>query len=116
MSRSAKTRSHAMKPASSKNIRRRSSVASRIISTALLTGMLSLAPQSGAWGNEGHIWINLVSARHMPKEMPAFLREAGRRLAYLGPEPDRWRSPTEPFLKNAQEPDHYIDLELVEGM
>ena len=32
-------------------------------------------------------------------------------LAYYGPEPDRWRSPTEPELNAAQAPEHFIDLE-----
>jgi hypothetical protein len=42
-----------------------------------------------------------------------FLRRAVAELAYLGPEPDRWRSPSEYTLKNAQEPDHFIDLERI---
>jgi hypothetical protein len=37
-------------------------------------------------------------------------------IGYLGPEPDRWRSPLELALKNAQEPDHFIDLERVEWL
>ena len=45
--------------------------------------------------------------------MPRFLRLAVGEIGYLGPEPDRWRSPTEFALKNAQEPDHFIDLERV---
>jgi hypothetical protein len=45
--------------------------------------------------------------------MPRFLRRAVVEIAYLGPEPDRWRSPSEFALKNAQEPDHFIDLERV---
>jgi hypothetical protein len=45
--------------------------------------------------------------------MPSFLRRAVTEIAYLGPEPDRWRSPSEFALKNAQEPDHFIDLERV---
>ena len=45
--------------------------------------------------------------------MPRFLRLAIVEIGYLGPEPDRWRSPTEFALKNAQEPDHFIDLERV---
>jgi hypothetical protein len=45
--------------------------------------------------------------------MPKFLRRATIEIAYLGPEPDRWRSSTEFQLKNAQEPDHFIDLERV---
>ena len=48
--------------------------------------------------------------------MPRFLQRASVDLAYLGPEPDRWRSPSEFALKNAQEPDHFIDLERVEWM
>ena len=36
-----------------------------------------------------------------------------RFIGYLGPEPDRWRSPSEFALKHAQEPDHFIDLERV---
>lgn len=45
--------------------------------------------------------------------MPRFLRHAVGEMAYLGPEPDRWRSPSEFALKNSQEPDHFIDLERV---
>jgi hypothetical protein len=45
--------------------------------------------------------------------MPRFLRLAVGEIGYLGPEPDRWRSPSEFALKNAQEPDHFIDLERV---
>ena len=66
-----------------------------------------------AWGNEGHTYINRVAAQKIPADMPRFLRRAVLEIAYLGPEPDRWRSPTEFALKNAQEPDHFIDLERV---
>ena len=66
-----------------------------------------------AWGNEGHTAINRVAAQKIPESMPAFLRRAVIEIAYLGPEPDRWRSPSEFALKNAQEPDHFIDLERV---
>ena len=66
-----------------------------------------------AWGNEGHTYINRVAAEKISADMPQFLREAVGEIAYLGPEPDRWRSPSEFALKNAQEPDHFIDLERV---
>jgi hypothetical protein len=68
---------------------------------------------AGAWGNEGHTYINRVAAEKIPGTMPRFLRRAVVEIAYLGPEPDRWRSPSEFALKNAQEPDHFIDLERV---
>lgn len=68
-----------------------------------------------AWGPDGHRFINRVAALHMSGELPAFFRNAADRMEYLGPEPDRWRTTLEPSLKNAQEPEHYIDLELLEG-
>jgi len=85
--------------------------------TSLALIALVLIPQqpAAAWGNEGHIYINRVAAQKIPASMPAFLRSprAVNEIAYLGPEPDRWRSPSEFALKNSQEPDHFIDLERV---
>jgi hypothetical protein len=45
--------------------------------------------------------------------MPEFFMEAGPQLAYLGPEPDRWRSRDLKAMDDAWEFDHYIDLENV---
>jgi hypothetical protein len=84
----------------------------RISAVALVLAIAQ--PPAQGWGNEGHILINRVAAQRVPRDMPQFLRRAAGRIAYLGPEPDRWREKTEPQLKNAQEPDHYIDLERVE--
>jgi len=79
-----------------------------------LIALVLLSPQrSSAWGNEGHTYVNRVAAQKIPASMPLFLRQAAVEIAYLGPEPDRWRSSTEFALKNAQEPDHFIDLERV---
>jgi hypothetical protein len=81
----------------------------------LLTVLL-LANSAWPWGNEGHMAINRVAAEKLPADVPAFLRNAAEQLAYLGPEPDRWREKSEWALKLSQEPDHFIDLELIEGM
>ncbi len=68
-----------------------------------------------AWGNEGHTDINRVAAERIPASMPRFMRRAAAvtEIAYLGPEPDRWRNPAEFALKNSQEPDHFLDMERV---
>jgi hypothetical protein len=80
----------------------------------LLIALIVLQSHSAlAWGNEGHTYVNRVAAEKIPASMPRFFRRAVAEIAYLGPEPDRWRSPTEFALKNAQEPDHFIDLERV---
>ena len=84
-----------------------------LISLALIALVLLQNVNAFAWGNEGHTAINRVAAQKIPATMPRFLRRAVVEIAYLGPEPDRWRSSTEFALKNAQEPDHFIDLERV---
>jgi len=85
----------------------------KLIAIMLLALCFVQTPAIFAWGNQGHLYVNQVAAQKIPADMPRFLRRAVAELTYLGPEPDRWRSPTEPQLKNAQEPDHFIDLERV---
>jgi hypothetical protein len=76
--------------------------------------ILTVPPElAWSWGAEGHQYINRVAAQHIPTDMPRFLRRAVTEITYLGPEPDRWRNPATIALKNAQEPDHFIDLERV---
>lgn len=81
----------------------------------LLVFLMLPAPLSG-WGLEGHLWISHAAAKRIPNSMPKFLRDAADRLTYLGPEPDRWRSHSEPFLKTSQEADHYIDFERLDWL
>ncbi len=86
---------------------------SGLVSLALIALLLFQSDATFAWGNEGHTYINRVAAQKIPATMPRFLRRAVIEIAYLGPEPDRWRNPAEFALKSAQEPDHFIDLERV---
>lgn len=89
----------------------------RRTAAALLLPLLAV-PQSLAWGNDGHRMVNQLAAEKLPADMPAFFRtpDAIAEITYLGPEPDRWRSPTEPELVAAQAPEHYIDLELADRL
>jgi len=84
----------------------------RLFSILLLLPLLAI-PSSFAWGNKGHTMINRLAAESLPADVPAFMRtpEAINEIAYLGPEPDRWRSRAEPELSAAQAPDHFIDIE-----
>jgi len=92
---------------------KRTQVGKQLISLVLLALSVVGTPGAFGWGNEGHEYVNRVAAERIPAEMPRFLRRAVVELTYLGPEPDRWRGPSEYALKNAQEPDHFIDLERV---
>ena len=96
-----------------RNNRKTGSVERRLVGVALIALILIQTRPAAAWGNEGHTYVNRVAAQKIPSTMPLFLRQAVAEIAYLGPEPDRWRSPSEFALKNSQEADHFIDLERV---
>jgi hypothetical protein len=78
----------------------------------------AMPPAANAWENEGHRMINRLAASKLPTDVPAFLRSPAAidEIEYLGPEPDRWRSPAEPELSSAQGPEHFIDLELADAL
>ena len=65
------------------------------------------------WGADGHRIIHRLAVESLPADAPAFLSSSAalNEIEYLGPEPDRWRSPTEPELSATQAPDHFLDLE-----
>ncbi|HMK31929.1 MAG TPA: hypothetical protein VK473_19765 [Terriglobales bacterium] len=87
------------------------------IAFLLLSSFVLISPSPAfAWGDEGHTAINRTAALKVPPNMPLFLRRSADRIAYLGPEPDRWREKSEYALKNSQEPDHFIDLERVDDL
>jgi S1/P1 Nuclease len=78
----------------------------------------TFVPAAHAWGNEGHRLVNRLAASNLPADVPAFLRSesALSEIEYLGPEPDRWRSPAEPELSATQAPEHFIDLEPADAL
>ncbi len=80
--------------------------------------LFTQSPAAHAWGNGGHRLINKLAASTLPVSVPEFLRSeaAINEIEYLGPEPDRWRSPAEPELNAAQAPEHFIDLEPADAL
>jgi len=99
----------------------KSALSSSFLTALSAAGLVSLAvhpPAAHAWGNEGHRIINRLAAATLPADVPAFLRSRAAldEIEYLGPEPDRWRSPAEPELVAAQAPEHFIDLELADAL
>ena len=85
----------------------------------MLTGALWFTQLAAfGWGSTGHTDINQVAAEKIPTAMPKFLRtkSAVQKIAYLGPEPDRWRDESPSALNYAQAPDHFIDLERIQGL
>jgi hypothetical protein len=84
----------------------------RFAVAAAMVPLMTVQPSFG-WGADGHSIINRFAAVNLPTDVPAFLRNGGAldAMAYLGPEPDRWRNKAESELNAEQAPDHFIDLE-----
>jgi hypothetical protein len=95
----------------SRHSRRAAAVA--VVATAIV---IALPAFVFAWGDAGHRITGEAAALELPPSTPAFFRNASRQLAYLNPEPDRWRNRAErtldPALEGATAPDHFIDMEM----
>jgi hypothetical protein len=90
--------------------------ARRVLSVAAI-GVIAIPALVYAWGDAGHRIIGEAATLKLPPSMPAFFRSAPKRLAYLNPEPDRWKDRGErsldPALDGGTSPNHFIDMELV---
>ncbi len=88
-----------------------------LIPIFVLVGIVALTPWHVAgWGPKGHEMSGRAAALKLPEEMPRFFRKSVDQLAYLSPEPDRWRDRVEADLDKGMSQqtaaDHFIDLEL----
>jgi hypothetical protein len=82
------------------------------LALVLVASPPSAAPGGAVrWGSDGHQMASRAAAETLPDDVPAFFRGAVDQLAYLGPEPDRWRSRPLREMDQAWSYDHYVDLE-----
>ncbi len=68
-----------------------------------------------AWWTEGHQICTRAAVSKMPDDVPEFFRKGAVELAEASAEPDNWKHITAPHLKASEGPEHYIDLEYLEG-
>lgn len=73
----------------------------------------SIPTASIPWGADGHRMAARASVDRLPDAIPAFFRDARGQLAWLNPEPDRWRIREMREMDVAWSYDHHIDLENV---
>src|SRR5688500_5492542 len=91
--------------------------ARQLLAATAATFALLVPSNLPAWGDAGHRLTGLAAAQRMPADAPAFFRNASQQLAYLNPEPDRWKDRAErtldPALEGSTSPEHYVDMDLV---
>jgi len=72
---------------------------------------------SQAWDYDGHRAVNQLALASLPADFLSFaLNPAAReRITFLSGEPDRWRNISDVTLRHYNAPDHYIDMEELDG-
>ncbi|MBX9580892.1 MAG: hypothetical protein K2X87_11340 [Gemmataceae bacterium] len=82
--------------------------------SAVLAGVVAgLAP--AVWWSGGHESITEAAAARLPDDVPAFFRRGGKLLAHFSGDPDRWKNREAKFLRRAEEGNHFLDLEDLDG-
>ncbi|GBD37118.1 hypothetical protein HRbin36_02248 [bacterium HR36] len=77
---------------------------------AVLAGTM-FCERAYSWWIKGHGIITQAAVSALPEEVPMFFRAAGKELAHLAGDPDRWKNPETRALRGSESPEHYIDLE-----
>jgi hypothetical protein len=81
----------------------------------LMLALALAAAPAGAWWPKGHSIIAEAAVRAQPAEVPEFFRQGGALVAHLAQDPDVMKNPEAPALRNTEEPEHFLDSELLKG-
>lgn len=67
------------------------------------------------WWSGGHETIAEAAAARLPDDVPEFFRRRGKHLAHFSVDPDRWKNREMSFLRRAEEGNHFLDTEDLDG-
>ncbi len=70
---------------------------------------------SWGWWSNGHGILTRAAIRGLPSEIPEFLRAGERFVAHCALDPDISKNRSASQIYGAEHPEHYLDLELLEG-
>lgn len=74
-----------------------------------------LAGEAQAWWGNGHGILTQAAVLAQPQEMPAFFRAGAAEVAHMSFDPDVAKNRAAPHLYDGEFPEHFFDLELIEG-
>lgn len=86
-----------------------------IVCVSGIAACLAIAGVALAWWSGGHETIAEAAASRLPDDVPGFFRKGGKELAHFAADPDRWKNRDMNFLRRAEEGNHYLDEEDLEG-
>ncbi|HVF11020.1 MAG TPA: hypothetical protein VNA16_09475 [Abditibacteriaceae bacterium] len=68
-----------------------------------------------AWWPAGHSTLSEAAVRALPREMPSYFRRGGAMIAHCAQDPDVVKQRDLPNANDSEQPEHYIDYELLQG-
>lgn len=85
-------------------------------SAAVIVLAFFMSAVAWAWDSAGHSLITQLAMEVADTALPEWLHsaDARRRLAYQAGEADRFRGTSSVYLHHENDPDHYLDLDLLE--
>ncbi|KPK79143.1 MAG: hypothetical protein AMJ81_13705, partial [Phycisphaerae bacterium SM23_33] len=77
--------------------------------------ILAVTATGPAWHGPGHARATPLACAALPKDLPAFFLAGVETIAHCSQDPDLFRLPAQPELRDGEVPEHFMDLELLEG-
>jgi hypothetical protein len=90
----------------------RASLRAMVILSALA---VTLVAPLRAWFTPGHAMVTRAAVAALPREVPEFFRAGGWAVGHHSVDPDVMKSRGTPELRAVEEPEHYLDSELLQG-
>lgn len=77
--------------------------------------VLATITPTDAWIGSAHDILTVAAVKALPDEVPFFFRANHRGIAHAVYDPDVSKNRGTPIVRRAERPEHYLDLELLEG-
>lgn len=87
-----------------------------VFAGALVVTIAAWASPVRAWFTPGHAMITRAAVRALPPEVPRFFRDGAFTVGEASVDPDLFKDRTQVALRAAEEPNHYLDWELIPGL
>ena len=82
---------------------------------ASIATLFACVQPSQAWHDEGHYYTAVAAAKSMPEDVPAFFRDGAPAVGHGALDPDVFKDRDLPQLNHCEFPEHFIDVELLQG-
>jgi len=80
-----------------------------------IAAVITATQTASAWHDEGHYYAAVAAVKTMPEDVPAFFREGFSAVGHNALDPDVFKNRGLPQLNHSESPEHFLDVEMLEG-